>query len=281
MEGNFHWGYWIRAPETSKVQPSLPIPPPTTLIGALSMPLVRTGALKTENSDYIGEAIIQKERNKTKTASSSALLQDVIIGAAASLSDAAMYWEDINKYTTLHFHPLTKWEDKEEAAGGRRYLEEYRSGAITTGKVYYPNGGLTIVYLIDEDRLEKKIHPRNRIVDAAWTMTRIGGKESLFSVKRVEVFRPESVDGQVSTRFYFPIDSVKDLEQFLMSEGHKVYRESFWRDGWTQDGAPQYIEYFVPGHRTPIDSTSVSVDVDTQRHSAYRLGPQGEDILIV
>jgi len=275
VEGIYHWGYWVRIPGTSKLQPSIPLPPPTTLMGALALPLVRNGLVKYDGK-AAGESIMQSNKQargkKLGFESSVSLLEQTVCACSASLQGAAMYWEDINKYNTLLFQQFTRSTAEEREVGGRRYLPRYLTGAITTGKVYYPSGGLIVLYLLDERVLGSMLTPpwKPKLEEACWTITRIGSKESLFSVRKVDLSRPRETKGEVKTKFYFPSRAGE------VREDQNFYRESFWRGGWGRYDPPVFVEYVIPGQRTPIRSEPIVVKAVDK---AYEFGP--EEILLV
>ncbi|MDI9609363.1 MAG: type I-A CRISPR-associated protein Cas5a [Candidatus Verstraetearchaeota archaeon] len=270
IEGEYHWGYWVRVPGTSKQQSALPIPPPTTLNGALAFPLARDGLLKeTKNQTKIsGETLLNLERGKYDPRSVSSIFEGAILGAALALSGKAMMWEDINKYTTLHFQTTTKDKPEEKAAGGRRYLEKYKTGAISSGKVFYPKGKAVVFYAVNEDAISKAIQaPWDRhLEEACWSISRIGSKESIFSVSKVNFSEiQERTEGEVKTRLYFPAIAGE------VGITEKFYRLTFWRGGWGRENAPVFSEYIIPGSNSPISSETISVQM---RGRAYEFSPQ-------
>lgn len=267
IEGRYHWGYWVRIPSTSKIQPSFSLPPPTTLIGALSFPLIRKGLIKYEGQ-AIGESIPFSDSEKeVSIKSSSTLLIQAVKACSAHLTGKAMYWEDLNKYNTLLFQQFTRSTDEEKKAGGRRYLKKYLTGALPTGKVFYPDGGLVIAYLLDETFMNALLGAfwKSSVEEACWSITRVGSKESLFSVRKVDVIDLKETEGMIKTQFYFPshIGEVEDNQHF--------YRENFWQGGWGQRDYPKFVEYIVPGHKAPIKSESIMVK---NIGKAYEFGPE-------
>ncbi|MEJ5292440.1 MAG: type I-A CRISPR-associated protein Cas5a [Candidatus Methanosuratincola sp.] len=270
IEGEYHWGYWVRVPGTSKQQSAFPLPPPTTLVGALSFPLARDGALKETSTEgrFAGETLIDIKNKNLNPRSAAAVFQGAVLGAAISLSDRAIMWEDINKYTTLHFQTTTKDKAEEKAAGGRRYLDKYKTGAIISGKVFYPKGKATLFYVIDEDAVARAIHPpwERRLEEACWGISRIGSKESIFSVSKVKFFDLSKTEREkVKTKLYFPAGAGE------VDFGEKFYKLTFWSGGWGKGERPVFSEYIVPGDRSLIVSEAISVQVKCQ---AYEFGPQ-------
>ncbi|MEN3053084.1 MAG: type I-A CRISPR-associated protein Cas5a [Candidatus Methanosuratincola petrocarbonis] len=270
IEGEYHWGYWVRVPGTSKQQSALHLPPPTTLIGALAFPLARDGLLKDmKNQNKIaGETIIDSRDGQTKLKSVSSIFECAVLGAAISLSGKAIMWEDINKYTTLHFQTTTEDKPEEKAAGGRRYLEKYKTGAIFSGKVFYPKGKATVFYAVDENLISKAIQSpwERRLEEACWGISRIGSKESIFSVNKVKFCELlDKREGQVKTKLYFPATAGE------VSISEKFYRLTFWSGGWGRENPPTFSEYIIPGSNSPISSEAISVQV---KGRAYEFAPQ-------
>jgi len=102
IEGEFHWGFWSRYPGTSKVQSSLPLPPPTSLIGALAYSLYKLGFMKSE-----GEMIIRTEGRKKDFLSPAILLENLIATSSIYFLGNGFPFDDINKHITLHFQTTT------------------------------------------------------------------------------------------------------------------------------------------------------------------------------
>lgn len=272
IEGEYHWGYWVRVPGTSKQQSALPLPPPTSLIGALAFPLARKGLFADLKSQkcIAGETLSVLANGEPAPSSAASFFADAFLGASMSLNGKAIMWEDINKYTTVHFQTTTKDKPEEKAAGGRRYLEKYRSGAISSGKVLYPKGKATVFYIVDEEKLSKLVLPpwdRN-LEEAFWSICRIGSKESIFSVNKARfVDLSEKSDGVVKTKLYFPAAA----GEVGSGIDGKFYRLTFWKGGWGRGDAPVFSEYVIPGSRSPISSEAISVQV---KGTAYEFAPQ-------
>jgi CRISPR-associated protein Cas5a/b/c len=265
IKAEYHWGYWIRVPYSSKLQLSLPLPPPTTLLGALASGLVREGLLKGPNGERLsGELLITSikvgRRGRVDFRSPASLLDDALITASAALSDKkyAFITEDVNRYVTLLFQEAKIPEKVGEEMIPRRYLPKYRTGAICCGKVYYPSGPIEAVYLFDLAKLENIVDgdPAHALEIAAWNINRIGSKESLVTIKKVscmELSKSDIGKGVVKTKFYFPSSAGRALSG-------PFYTEVFWRRGWGRLDPPIFEEYVIPGSRTPISSSEILVE---------------------
>ena len=266
VRAEYHWGYWIRTPFSSKLQATLPLPPPTTLLGALASYLAREGLLKDPSGKKISGEILSleikmKRRSRIDFRSPASILDDALITASAALSKdgKAFIMDDLNRYVTLLFQQRIP-ERVYERRMPRRYLPKYRSGAIYCGKVYYPSGLIDVAYLFDYSKLEERIDgdPIPVLVEAGWNISRIGSKESLVTVRRVsyvELDESEVGRGKVRTRFYFPSRAGSVLEG-------ESYTEVFWRRGWGRYDQPVFEEYLIPGSRNPIKSSEIVVDAE-------------------
>jgi len=86
VKAEYHWGYWIRTPFSSKLQATLPLPPPTTLLGALASYLAREGLLKDPSGKKISGEILSleikmKRRSRIDFRSPASILDDALITA--------------------------------------------------------------------------------------------------------------------------------------------------------------------------------------------------------
>jgi len=261
----YHWGFWVRTPATSKFQSSLSIPPPTTIIGSITYPLIKRGSLTiTDKKKKVKEKVKGEVMLDSKgfPMSPAAILENHMTATARfntgsndGKQPVPYVWEDINKYNTILFQEKTMATEEEKLVHGRRYLMKYRFGAVSTGKVYYPSGELTAILLVS-DSISEVISGNvdEELKLAAWEITRMGSKESIVSVKDVKVVKAEPIDDKkVNTSCYFL------AELGTVENGQSYYRETFWRGGWGRNSKPLFEEYIVPGKKAPLSSTPVTV----------------------
>ncbi len=248
----FHWGFWVRAPYTSRYQSSLSIPPPTTLIGALVNPLISLGYIKLNGIDLDGEVVLLAD----KQASPIAAFKDMILTASFYYDNTnAFSYSDINRYIGLHFQSKTKDKKEEKAAGGRRYLPEYRFGAFKVGKVTAPSSKGVACYLIDEEKASRLLgHDWGHTIQiAAYNINRVGSKESIVSVESVSMVDVNVINTpSIKTRCYIPLRCTDES-----SLNGTYYIESFWSGGWAFDEKTECEDYIIPGSRSPISTKSI------------------------
>jgi CRISPR-associated protein Cas5 subtype I-A len=278
----FHWGFWVRAPYTSRYQSSLSIPPPTTLIGALVNPLISLGYVKLDGEVVLldDKQIVNKKGKKRLNliASPVAKFKDMIPMASLYYDDSnAFSYYDINRYITFHYQERTEETEEEKAVGGRRYLPEYRFGAIKVGKVTAPSSKGVACYLIDEDYAEKILGSdwKHIIQIVAYNINRIGSKESIVSIDSVSIIEDVKMINaprNIRTRCYIPLRCIDETQL----KG-TYYIETFWDGGWSRDEEAEYEDYIIPGSRSPIFTKPVEVTL--KKGKAFELDK--EEVLVI
>jgi CRISPR-associated protein Cas5 subtype I-A len=265
----FHWGFWVRAPYTSRYQSSLSIPPPTTLLGALVNPLISLGYVKLD-----GEVVLLDD----KQASPVAKFKDMISTASFYYYNTnAFSYSDINRYIGLPYQSKTKEKEEEKAVGGRRYLQKFRFSAIKVGKVTAPSSKGVACYLIDEDYAEKILGSdwKHIIQIAAYNINRIGSKESIVSIDSVSIIEDVKMinaPSNIRTRCYIPLRCIDETQL----KG-TYYIETFWDGGWSRDEELKYEDYIIPGSRSPISTKPVEVTL--KKGKAFELDK--EEVLVI
>ncbi|QIW22819.1 type I-A CRISPR-associated protein Cas5 [Sulfolobus sp. S-194] len=216
-----HWGFYVSYPEASKAKPSFYLPPPTTLIGALSY------------GKYRG---IDTKAFKGKAGSPALELK---VKAAASFSDEFVggYTEDIIRSVIMYFQRRE-----------RRGDPKFRYGVVPTGKIYAPNQIVKVVYVAEMEKEE--------LERLSWSITRLGCKECLVSVEDVEIGEAKMVKGKVRTSYYFPATvNVPDKEK------KNIMLVSFWdENGFIWGGSANVMTYVIPVIDYPLKIREVEVE---------------------
>lgn len=185
-----HWGLISRIVPYSKSRRVLKLPPPTTLIGALSYPFAYYRKLP---------------ENLSITLSSANILRRLIVSAHASLASPASIYGDINR--VYWYHKARKQAKTDAVALEKLYLTPTRIQE-------YPI--INIIYVVDPEAAENLMGIWwNEMLEAlAWSMTRIGQRESIVSTLNVEskLVKPENVSA-VETAYYLPLNVVEKVEE--------------------------------------------------------------------
>jgi len=225
------------------------VPPPTTLYGAISYPLIREKLIDLEGEVIPGLFSPVKR------------IAEIFEAAAISIDSYGYYFEDINSYILLHFQQFAK--DKQTGLP-RRYAPRYRIGAVVSGRIYAPSGRFTVIYLVKSNKAEEILGSNwmNKLGIAAWMICRIGSRESIVSIEKVSYHSVKEASGEVTTKYYFP----QAAGEVLYDSPHFI--ETFWIGGFGRKDPAKTIEYIVPGKRTPLRSQEVPVRVYGR---AYRL----------
>jgi len=150
----FHWGHSSRKYVSSKTRESYLVPPPTTLIGALSYGYARVRGLPEESG---------------------------------GVSTAELVRENILSVNTKVLSPIFHHADLTRVWWFRERERLAKTDAVAVGKTYVgakrgrdPN--LEVVYVFRKDlKLEKRY-----LVEAAYSIVRVGGSRGLVSVVEVD-----------------------------------------------------------------------------------------------
>lgn len=240
-----HWGYTIKVPSASKAQPCVKLPPPSSIIGAICMPLARRREL--------GEVIY----DGNNAASTVAIFADMFKAAGARIRDSSSYWEDINRSLILQFQQPA-----------RRAKFNFMFGAIPTGKIYAPNVKIDLALLVEESIAKEKLGDswEKEIQLASLEVSRLGSKESIVSPSDVAIDAANPTKSKVETSYYFPIDAANPIGDSLEQPYH---HEEFWEPEWTFGVDAKRIIYIVPGLSSLRPADPITVE---PRWTAYANG---------
>lgn len=209
------WGFAARLQPQSKMRLALKYPPPTTLIGALAYPFIRSKDNRVE--------VLQ--RNK-RTISAADSIRGKFIDVAASFSEEPLIYGD---YLRIH-----------------RFYKGRVDKAITAFPVslsYSSGKGIADIAYITE-KADKDLER------AAWGITRLGSRESVVSTEFVYVGRAEEkVGNEVTTRFSFQLNSAIRI---VRGSSSVIYAVN-WRSAeiGSYEGVER-IPYFYPRGKVTV-----------------------------
>ena len=177
---DLHWGFSIKQPYFSAAQPSYPVPPPPTLIGAVSYPY----------SLFYGfpELVV----NGDQIYSSAVRLLDAVAWVALRLIDIDPRW-------LLETRDISRVLIASYVRSDHVYPQSSMLWAVQVhGKIFLPSYKVDTVYLVPEDRASE-------LLRAAWGVARLGVKEALVSVRTATLHEVRPVQTHnVRTRYSFP-----------------------------------------------------------------------------
>lgn len=237
----FSWGFSVRLPGTSASEPTLKLPPPTTLIGALAKGLAHTLNLP--------EVII----HKSYMVSTAEILNEVIKSAHLTLlvgGGKSPLWSiisDVTRMQALQYLQPKYWNSE--------YIDTW-FGVHSVGKVYIPSALAEIVYIIDKSKAVDILGEdwNSVLLKSAFSMTAIGVKESIISIDDIEIapIRCTQTQGYVTSRYYFPMEAVDPSDLELLRD--ELMCDEYWdhRDRRTRVLDPsgtmcaERIPYIIP-----------------------------------
>jgi len=158
-----HWGYSVRTFPASASQRSFTVPPPTTIIGALAYAYATVNDINREYS----------EKDSPFTTYTTEFIEEYGVKYATVhlLESVGEHVFQTIRYFTMPVQlPIT---DIEKFSSHMRISEMF--GPIQIGYVAYPQLNL-ILLTLSEKEIPKKV---------AWSLTRIGSKESIIYVESV------------------------------------------------------------------------------------------------
>lgn len=241
----YHWGYSLKFPGVSKSQPTLIVPPPTTLLGALTCSLSRIK--KWPETSISGKKILS---GTTRAAE--------FIRCAAF---GGQMFRETNGAAGITFTDpirgiILLFQRKE-----RRRIERYRFGLIPMGKVYAPNFSAKIIYIIDSAKANKilGVDWQKEILPSAWGICAIGNWQSITTVMKVSLKKANlSSEKEVNTDIYFP-------EKAVSKVSGNYFTTTFWKvgAGWEYgkmiDLSKETTSFIVPGNKVPYVGGEVKV----------------------
>jgi CRISPR-associated protein Cas5a/b/c len=209
INGVFHWGFSVRIVTESAGAQYYPYPPPSTLIGALAYGISTLAGLP--------ECRLSTDGKRVTLISTAALAYDAVRWATFAFSDE---FSGMKRSAATGYSDFIRAFRLPYQRGARHVWEQSDMwyGVNAHGKVYACGAGFKAFYLIEEGLLRRLGLSEDDLLTAAYSVTRIGARESLVSVctvkltKDVRVLTAEKVREPFETEFYFPSRLAEDIE---------------------------------------------------------------------
>ncbi len=264
----FTWGFSVKSPFVSAAQLSTLLPPPSTLIGALSYGLAKT--LRWPECELsIDSGMVSGARRAVR------LIRSAHLGLKEECGTYPMIWTDISRVHALPFLQLPYRKPEERSMW---------FGIHGFGKVLMPNGRVRLAFVVDSNMAEKELGDnwQKLLTMAAGSIISIGSKEGLVAVDHVTIERARPEAKRAKTSYYFPRESViycdPKVEELEQAEFWSFDMNSFhWfsaKEGRTRpkERHPPSIKQFIlpilKGSRRPsqvdvkISSQGVAITTD-------------------
>ena len=239
---DLHWGYAIRHILYSKTRDSYLLPPPTTIIGALSYGYARVLGLPEE---LYGE----------KSVSTAERLRERVVSVNVKINAPLHHYSDLNR--------IWWFRVKERKA---------KFDSVALGKVYTaPHKGPSIEAVL---LFEKSVSVRD-LIKAAYSISRLGCKEGVVSVRYVKYGYAEPFNAEVAeTRYSFWYDVIKEFKGDLYLQQVVDYRKAPIS---RYVGAPLRLHAYPYSTRFKT-STKVVAKIDASKSRFYKV--DGEVIIV-
>lgn len=225
------WGFTVRYKGVSAAQPSYPVPPPTTVIGAFGYALARILDLNPYqgfDSEKVGNGYIISFTMKV-------FLESTITASAALvkpkglISGLSIYLEP----TRLIASAYKGGTELTRIKKAKIFTDEFFADALNrmlpvqaTGSAYAPELLLDLLWIVDADKLSKELGLRREEFDkiaskAVHGVVRVGSKEGLVAIQKAGYYTKASTlstGGGFRTRFYVPAECVEPLDREFVAE---------------------------------------------------------------
>jgi len=183
------WGFSIKYPTQTAAQDSIPLPPPTTVLGALAVQYAKYNKLP------------EISRVGTKLYSTAAkLLTDRIVRYCTS----GIKYPSVAKYNDINRSIMLMYQRHKEF--------KYHFAAQAMGKTYtlIPTNYMLLAYIVEDNYVEL-------ITKIAWGISSVGSREGLVSVTDVTSYDLKNITkGVIDTHFITPsniAECVKDCTE--------------------------------------------------------------------
>jgi len=186
-EVKVHWGWSVRIPTTSAGGSSLPLPPPSTLVGMLARSLARAAGW--------GEMYTIRDRGRVIIVSTAYRLAKYLLAAAAIMEGPGVGFNDVSRQLNT---PYLRSE--------YRVKEDMWFSVQGFGIVSSPSTSLYYALVFDDSIIDGVFSMRD-FERAGYAIVNVGSKEGLSHAVNVSVGRvSEGMGG--GTKCYAPEDSV-------------------------------------------------------------------------
>ncbi|MEM2871922.1 MAG: type I-A CRISPR-associated protein Cas5a [Candidatus Caldarchaeum sp.] len=187
IDAETHWGLLLNYHAFTKSRPALRVVPPTTVIGAVALPL----------------ALMKNWPETFDDKSSADIIRPIFKGVFVSQNISLSEYSDLSKIFSFDV------DDKQILADAAAV------GKIYCGPVDDGVSELNIVFLVDEGSARGVLGNgwTADLLSSAWAISRVGARESIVSVRNVEFGDVEKIETDVGeTRYYFPLSNGKPID---------------------------------------------------------------------
>jgi CRISPR-associated protein Cas5a/b/c len=214
-----HWGFSVRLKGATASQPSLPLPPPTTILGAFAQPLLKLLDIGFDHPIKYDK----KDWGSVVTSSFKCFLYSAL-GAAMALDPENIVgvsnYAEITRIMSLPYRTGGKVKDAIKSP-----IHESISFIMPVqamGSSYSPGALIHIGAVLDIDRLSECLNVAVKDIEdvglqSCYGVSTLGSKEGLVSVVKAYYGEPMTYNDEINTIAYVPEGGVIALfpERFM------------------------------------------------------------------
>lgn len=215
----------MRSVPESKMRMALKYPPPTTIIGALSYPLFRIKGWRDEVFEQNNEMYPSFER-----------IKDIFKHVSVRINGKLFTYGTLLRINRMYNNKV------DSAITSSPMIIAYADDTIS----------IELGFLIDLDKAKELNITKDEIIRAAWGITRIGSRESIFSVESVEVYDNPEIKQTTNTETRFAFE----FKKFKIKGNGEFRKVVDWKKQKLSDYTKaEWVPYFYP-----YDKVEVSYD---------------------
>ena len=188
------WGYSVKVPSTSAAEPSLLMPPPTTLIGAFAK------GLSYVLGDRV-ECLVDSGRLASYAVKASSFIASAHAGFKSR--QALTSWSDLTRSYAVPYLQTQYRTPKDKAMW---------FGVHALGKVYAPSMKVSLAYVVNASKAKAVLGSewRGLLMKSSFCLSSLGSKEGMVSVDDADLSPLREVSGNVvETLYYAPLEAVE------------------------------------------------------------------------
>jgi CRISPR-associated protein Cas5a/b/c len=222
----FMWGFQARVVGMSKTSPSFPLPPPTTVLGAIAEAYARRKGFSEGRASTLSE-----------------LAREILALGYKPLNAITLQFQDVNRIVSVRTSSGVRYPSVKDPYGS--FDAPARGKTLTSSLDEKPP--TMRVFAVVKDTLDI-------ISDDIWRVKRLGSKESMVSVVEVIEGVPEVIsEGEVETDYSLLL--TPELESSIVDrEGNFIELEFVPITSLVSGDSPArlYLNYKVVRHLIPV-----------------------------
>ncbi|MEM1873276.1 MAG: CRISPR-associated protein Cas5 [Acidilobaceae archaeon] len=298
-----HWGFVVRLPGASAAQLSLPLAPPTTVVGAFSAALFRLLGLRdrTAAERRVSETTLSPyfecARRSTIAASMGLAPLDAVKKSGAKSAGLCVH-QEVSRLNASPYKTGGSWSEAlRQPRDSMGFYSEFLTEAMpvqAVGAAYGPGSIVDLVWVFDAAELASCLSGEGARVSvedidsaglkAAWSVSRLGSKEGIVSVIAASYllggFEERGAGEVVYTHLYVPVKCATPVYGAastvkLWGLGYEFYDVYAPTPSSNTLAIALPSTHLLPGYRVSRECLAFSFELDGEKLAVLAERPSG------